>query len=56
MEFLGNLSQCVIDRAIKLTCIPCNVYWIGCADADECPRCGSTKSFEAYVEVQKLFR
>ena len=43
-EHLGDLSA-TIGRGIPLSCHHCDVAWVGCAAASECPRCGSGKGY-----------
>lgn len=45
-EDLGDLSAQGAGTGISLSCEPCRVSWYGCADASECPRCGSTKDYD----------
>jgi hypothetical protein len=43
--YLGNFSSAPAWASISLECHPCRVYWIGCAAAAECPKCGDHKPY-----------
>jgi len=49
-EHLGCLSAAPMERSVFLWCDVCRVKWIGCQDAAECPKCGSTKAYEEVTE------
>ena len=43
-EYLGDFSE-AREYAISLTCTHCNVDWLGCMAASECPKCGWGKGY-----------
>jgi rubrerythrin len=49
LTYLGNLSSAPPERSVLLACHACGVRWVGCQDAAECPRCGSTSDYEGKV-------
>ena len=54
-EHLGYLSSAPPDRSIGLACTKCYVRWIGCADANECPRCGSTDDYDSQMRASGFY-
>lgn len=46
MEHLGDLSASEPMYAVYLDCEKCDVSWMGCMAAAQCPKCGDTISWE----------
>jgi len=53
MRHLGNYAV-VAERGVGLECAACQVSWIGCAAARECPKCGKEQDWWLAASLNTL--